>query len=103
ETEAAILPTVTAERGPQPAPLPAPQLPEQSRDAAPAPGEGGVFVLPDAPPKPPAVAGEPVIDPATGPERGPAAAQAAAGDRSAIPVHCPAPAYPDRAPRRRLS
>lgn len=101
---AAILPTVTAQRASEAPPLPAPQLPDTAASGSAEEAEGGVFALPDAPPEPPAaVAGTPPTDPATGSQAGLAETPAAIGDRQPIPVHSPAPTYPERALRRRLS
>lgn len=105
EEDAALLPAVTVEPAPEGTPLPAPQPPGLAQGEPSAEGEGGVFVLPDAPPQPPpVVAGEtpPVAqaDPGTGlPEAG----TVAGADSQPVPIHRPAPNYPSRALRRGAS
>lgn len=98
---ALTLPTVTAERDPQPA-LPAPQPPEPAPEGS-AGDRDGVFVLPEAPVQPAPVAGSlPRPQPTTSPESA-GATGPEPGDRAPVPVHSPAPTYPARALRGRLS
>ena len=104
DADAAVLPAVTVEPAPQGPPLPAPQPPELADGAPAQDGDGGVFVLPDAPPEPPrAVAGEPPPAAAPTPDTGLPDMGTAAVDSQPVPVHTPAPSYPDRALRRGAS
>lgn len=86
----------------QAAPLPAPQPPELPGDSPSAePGGGSVFALPDAPPAAaPMMSGEAPVR-----QSGPAAAdgEIARGNQQPVPIHSPAPVYPERAARQRLS
>lgn len=94
----AMLPAVTVGAGPETPSLPAPQV---SAPDVGAEGEAatGVFTLPDAPAEPPPqVAGSASPDPV--PEDAPAGDEAIPGDRGAVLVHSPPPAYPGRSLRR---
>lgn len=104
DPDAAVLPAVTVEPAPQDPPLPAPQPPELPEGTPEEDGDGGVFVMPDAPPEPPrAVAGEPPPAADTHPETGQPDMDTAAVDSPPVPVHTPPPSYPSRALRRGTS
>lgn len=94
----AMLPAVTVGAGPETPSLPAPQVSAQDVDAEDE-AATGVFTLPDAPAAPPPqVAGSAPTDPA--PEDAPAGDGEMPGDRGAVLVHSPPPAYPARSLRR---
>jgi len=105
DEDAATLPAVKVEPAPQGSPLPAPRPPELAEGAPSDERDGGVFVLPDAPPEPPrTVAGEPPPAATADPGDGLAdAGTAVLVDSQPVPIHRPPPEYPRRALRRGAS
>lgn len=99
---AANLPAVAAEPS-QGNTLPAPQPPDPVEGAPVEEGDGGVFVLPDAPATPPAVAAEAPGPAGTGTEAGAPDLGMGAVDTQPVPVRHPQPTYPRRALRQGLS